>query len=212
MGSYSHRGAHQIGVEDGVLTVGAKAGLVGLVFLATQALVPSGLGAQKTFVQKAGDVLEITIPALALVGTVGLHDSEGTSQFLKAFLANTAATGALKLAIARERPDGKGDSSFPSGHTSTAFQGASFIHLRYGWRKGLPAYAGATFVGFSRVYADKHYVSDVVAGAALGTLSSLLFTTRFDRIEVITAAEGGRVGVEVRIRTGFRARTAPNTS
>jgi len=89
--------------------------------------------------------------------------------------------------------------SFPSGHTSAAFQGASFIQLRYGWRAGLPAYAGATFVAFSRVYADKHFVSDVVAGAALGTLSSFLFTDRFDGVEVIPSAGGGRLGLEAHI-------------
>ncbi|MCJ7630686.1 MAG: phosphatase PAP2 family protein [Longimicrobiales bacterium] len=163
----------------------------------------SELGAQKSEVERAGDVLQVAIPALAFAGTVGLHDFDGTTQFLKSFLTTVAATGALKLTIARKRPDGSNDNSFPSGHTSAAFQGASFIHLRYGWAKGLPAYAGATFVGFSRVYADKHYVSDVVAGAALGTLSSLLFTDRFGSVEVIPATDGGRFGVEMRLVVGF---------
>lgn len=105
-----------------------------------------------------------------------------------------------------ERPDHSNDNSFPSGHTSTAFQGASFIHLRYGFLKGLPAYGVATFVGYSRVHADKHYVSDVVAGAALGTLSTYLFTGRFDAVEVLPAAEEGRYGVEIRIGFGAAPR------
>ncbi len=181
--------------------------LAALTLLALAVPGTASLAAQKTGVRRAGDVLQIAIPALALAGTGVAHDSEGTGQFLKGFLTNVAATGALKLAIARERPDGSDDNSFPSGHTSAAFQGASFIHLRYGWRKGIPAYAGAAFVGFSRLYADKHYVSDVVAGAALGILSSRIFTSRFEKLEVIPAAEGGRVGVEVRIRWGPRPST-----
>lgn len=176
--------------------------ITGFVFLALALPGTARLAAQSPSVRRAGDVLEVAIPALALAGTVGIRDSEGTAQFLKGFLTNVAATGALKLAIARERPDGSNDNSFPSGHTSAAFQGASFIHLRYGWGKGLPAYAAATFVGFSRVYADKHYVSDVVAGAALGTLSSLLFTNRFESVEVVPIAEGREFGVGVYVRWG----------
>jgi len=130
---------------------------------------------------------------------VGLHDSEGRTQFLKSFLTNVAATGVLKFLVARERPDGGDNNSFPSGHTSVAFQGASFIHFRYGWEKGLPAYAGATFVAFSSVHSDKHYLGDVVAGAALGSLSSLLFSDRFDGMEVTPVAEGGRYGLRIRM-------------
>lgn len=148
-------------------------------------------------------MLQIAIPTLAFGGTVVLHDPEGTTQFLESFLTNLVATGALKWTIARERPDGSDDNSFPSGHTSAAFQGASFIQMRYGWKTGLPAYAGATFVAFSRVYADRHYVSDVVAGAALGTLSSFLFTDSFHRVEVLPSTGGrGRVGVEILIHFG----------
>ena len=172
----------------------------------------TGLEAQESGVERTGDVLQVAIPAIAFAGTLAVRDSEGTIQFLKSFLTNFVSTGALKLVIARERPDGSNDNSFPSGHTSAAFQGASFIHLRYGWEKSLPAYAGAAFVGFSRVYADKHYVSDVLAGAALGTLSSFLFTDRFETAEIIPVTGGGRFGLEIRVGLGFRPTTAPRTT
>ena len=168
----------------------------------------SRLEAQWSRTERTGDVLHVLIPAVAFAATVGLHDSEGRTQFLKSFLTNIAATGALKFGISRERPDSSDDNSFPSGHTSTAFQGASFIHFRYGLGKAWPAYLGATFVAFSRVHADKHYLGDVMAGAALGTLSSLLFTDRFDGVEVTPVAEAGRYGV--RIQVGLRSpRTFP---
>jgi hypothetical protein len=87
-------------------------------------------------------------------------------------------TEGLKYAIDEQRPENHGGHGFPSGHTSTAFQAASFIHLRYGLRYGLPLYAVAAFVGWSRVEgeSDMHDPVDVVAGAAIGIASSCLFT------------------------------------
>ena len=82
----------------------------------------------------------------------------------------------LKHTVRRERPDGSDTNSFPSGHTSASFQGASFIHFRYGLKYAIIPYLGAAFVGYSRVQADKHYVSDVLAGAAIGAGFAWFFT------------------------------------
>ena len=66
--------------------------------------------------------------------------------------------------------------SFPSGHTALAFSGASFIAYRYEKKYAIPAYLLATFVGYSRVYAKKHYWDDVIVGAGIGVLSTLFYT------------------------------------
>lgn len=58
-----------------------------------------------------------------------------------------------------------------------AFSGASFLQKRYGWEYGLPAYAAAGFVGWSRVNSDEHDTADVVAGATISILSTYFFTT-----------------------------------
>ncbi len=78
-------------------------------------------------------------------------------------------TGVLKVGVGRLRPDGHDHRSFPSGHTSSAFAWATFVWQRYGWQWGLPAYAVAGFVGLSRIQDDRHYLTDVLAGALLGT-------------------------------------------
>ncbi len=70
---------------------------------------------------------------------------------------------------------------FPSGHTSTTFQSASFIQRRYGWKYGIPAYALAAFTGYSRINAQKHDGWDVLAGAVVGIGSSYLFTTPYQK-------------------------------
>ena len=79
-----------------------------------------------------------------------------------------AYTAVLKRAVGRERPNGENDRSFPSGHSSNAFALATVAERHYGWKVGVPAYALASAIAVSRVQRDKHYLSDVVAGAALG--------------------------------------------
>lgn len=131
--------------------------------------------AQSEHVQLAGDVGMVVLPATAFVGSLISKDKEGSIYFLKSFTATTAITYALKWTLDVERPDG-GRHSFPSGHTSAAFCGASFIQKRYGWAAGIPAYAAASFVGYSRVHAGRHHIWDVVAGAAIGAACSQLLT------------------------------------
>jgi len=74
-----------------------------------------------------------------------------------------------------QRPDGSSNNSFPSGHTATAFMGAEFLMQEYKdvsiWY-GIAGYALATGTGMFRVYNDRHWVTDVVAGAGIGILST----------------------------------------
>jgi len=87
---------------------------------------------------------------------------------LDAFAINGVYTILLKTAVGRERPNGEDDKSFPSGHTSNAFALAAVAERHYGWKVGVPAYAVASAVAVSRLQRNKHYLSDVVAGAAVG--------------------------------------------
>jgi len=118
------------------------------------------------------------------------ENHEGTLQFSKSFLTTLGATYALKYTINAERPNG-GSHSFPSGHTSAAFSGASFLQKRYGWKYGAPAYLAATFVGWSRIESDNHYFHDVLAGAAIGVISTYVFTNAYTKGIVVTPFVGG---------------------
>ena len=69
-----------------------------------------------------------------------------------------------------------------------AFSGATFLQKRYGWSYGLPAYALATFVGYSRVAADRHHWWDCAAGAAIGWGITALVTERYSRVDVTASA------------------------
>ncbi|HAO59179.1 MAG TPA: PAP2 family protein [Psychrobacter sp.] len=142
----------------------------------------------KSDIETAGDIIAVTIPAIAYGSTYYMDDPEGRQQFYRSFATNAVATYGLKKAIDKDRPDHSDDDSFPSGHTSIAFQGASFIHKRYGLEYSIPAYVGATFVGYSRIEADKHHTSDVLAGAALGVASSMFLTKSYHNDELVISA------------------------
>ncbi len=168
------------------------------LFLLMSLLSPIGTASAKEGnIERAGDILQLLIPATAYGTAFFLDDRSGMTQFYKSFLTNLGVTFALKLSINKERPNHSDNNSFPSGHTSAAFQGAAFIQKRYGWKYAIPAYAGATFVGYSRVYARKHYLEDVVAGAVIGIVSSYYFTTPYKTVTVTPVAGNGFYGLTI---------------
>jgi hypothetical protein len=77
----------------------------------------------------------------------------------------------IKFITQRERPDGSNNRSFPSGHASITFATATVIERHLGWRKSLLAYGIASYVALSRLHDDQHWLSDVVFGAAVGTIA-----------------------------------------
>jgi len=134
-----------------------------------------GVDARADGIEKAGDILQVVLPATAAGMTLIYKDSEGALQFGESAALTLGVTYGLKYTVDETRPNG-GSHSFPSAHTSISFCSAEFMRKRYGWEYGLPAYVAATFVGYSRVESREHYTKDVVAGAAIGFGSSYLFT------------------------------------
>ncbi|HTL58262.1 MAG TPA: phosphatase PAP2 family protein [Candidatus Limnocylindrales bacterium] len=145
-------------------------------------------------IKAAGDILQYVIPATAGGLTLGYRDYKGTLQFGESVALTEGLTYGLKYTVNETRPDG-GSQSFPSGHASISFCGAEFIRKRYGWELGIPAYAAASFVAYSRVEANEHYPHDVIAGAAIGMLSSFIFTKPYKGWEVKTEAGPGLHGL-----------------
>lgn len=166
-----------------------------LLAAGTFGICSAKLAAASDFIETSGDVLLGAIPAIAFGSTVYKQDYQGSWQFAKGFLANQAVTQGLKLAIHKDRPDDSDDDSFPSGHTSTTFQAAAFIHKRYGWEYSIPAYIGAAYTGWTRIDSDKHYVEDVLAGAVIGTLSGLYFAEPYKGVRVTPVASANSLGI-----------------
>jgi membrane-associated phospholipid phosphatase len=160
-------------------------------------LVPIHHARASDRVENTGDILRTLIPAVAYGATLYLHDSDGRSQFYKSFFTNLATTYALKKTVTKTRPNGEDDESFPSGHSSVAFQGAAFIHKRYGLKYAVTAYMGASYVAWSRVESDNHFTVDVVAGAAIGIASSFIFSRPYKGFVVTPVADNGFYGIGI---------------
>jgi len=125
------------------------------------------------------------------------RDVTGRLQLLESGALTGATTLVLKAAVDKKRPNGHAH-SFPSGHTSDAAFGAAFVMRRYGWVYGVPAFALTGFVGWSRVESGEHFSEDVIAGAAIGIVSSLIFTRSYHGVEVAPVAENGIYGFLLR--------------
>ncbi len=147
---------------------------------------------------KFGDVGEVVIPFIALGETIYNKDAKGSYEFIYSYLLSTGTEQALKIAIHRRRPN-HGDHSFPSGHTANGFVSATFLQLRYGYVYSVPMYAAAAAVGYSRIPTKKHWLTDVLAGAAIGTGSSFVFTTKYVKnVEIVPYyhPENDEMGIE----------------
>ena len=155
------------------------------------------LFAQTSTTEKIGDALRLAIPIGAYASTLYLEDKPGQMEFYKSFGVTVAATYALKYTVKRERPNGENDRSFPSGHTSSTFGAASFIHLRYGWEYAFIPYIGAIYTGYSRVASNQHYIGDVIAGACIGVLSSWYFVSPYTTLEVEPLSKNGYTGLKL---------------
>jgi membrane-associated phospholipid phosphatase len=141
--------------------------------------------------------------AVYAVGKVSRHP-EAThvgGDLIRAQVANGLVTTAIKVAADRDRPNG-GHYAFPSGHTSATFASAAVLQSHYGWKVGIPSYAVASFVGWTRVRDQAHWLSDVVFGAALGTMAGHTVTLGHRTRWIVTPApmNGGLAIVVTRVR------------
>ena len=140
-------------------------------------LVSSTSYADDQDITDAGDALTILLPLSAYAGTAIAKDKEGAIMFTKSFASTMIITSIGKEVAGKFRPQGESTLSFPSGHSSSAFSGASFLYTRYGKAYGIPAYALAAFTAYSRVNANAHHIDDVMAGASIGMFSNWYFVS-----------------------------------
>lgn len=106
-------------------------------------------------------------------GLRGHHSlAERTVALGTAYVVMGTIVNILKYTTNEQRPDGTSCNSFPSGHTATAFMGVELFRLEYGNKWGIPAYFLAGTVGLLRLYNERHWLNDVIAGAGIGIASA----------------------------------------
>ena len=118
----------------------------------------------------------LSVYGLNAIGIKGKNNFKDRTIILgTAYLIMGTTVSGMKKLTAIERPDGSSKTSFPSGHTATAFMGAEFLYQEYKdisiWY-GISGYLVATGTGFFRMYNDRHWFTDIVTGAGIGILST----------------------------------------
>jgi len=132
------------------------------------------------FAAHADNYLQFAPAAIAFglqaAGVRGEHEiGDAAAIYIMSISMMTGSVTALKDITKRERPDHSVFNSFPSGHTATVFASAEFLKQEYGHRYPWLGYSGyfvATATGALRMYNNRHWFSDVVAGAGFGILST----------------------------------------
>ncbi len=129
----------------------------------------------------------VTVLGLNAAGVKGKHKmgralvSYAFSAVIMASVVNT-----VKYTAKVERPDGSSKNSYPSGHTANSFMNATFLHKEYGQYRSplysVGAYTAATATAVGRELNNRHWISDVLAGAGIGILSTELGYIVADKI------------------------------
>lgn len=116
-----------------------------------------------------------------------------------ASLCMAAVVNVTKTFVNEKRPNSDAVNSFPSGHSATAFMGAELVRIGYGNAIGAAAYVVAAGVGALRLYNDRHWYNDVLAGAGIGILSAriaywiLPFEKRLFRLDRCRRSESASI-------------------
>lgn len=122
---------------------------------------------------------------IALTAGLKMAGVEGRSSWPRLFASSltsyaimAAFVNSIKYTASEMRPDGSTRNSWPSGHTATAFAGATILHKEYGLTRSpwysIAGYTVATATGVMRVLNNRHWISDVLSGAGIGILSTEL--------------------------------------
>jgi len=136
--------------------------------------MPSKVGIDN-YLQFAPMVAVYGLNAVGIKGKNNFRDR--TMLYAMSQLINSVLVFPVKKWSAETRPDNSNQFSFPSGHTANAFISAEFMRQEYKdvspWY-GVAGYAVAATTGYLRMYNNKHWLGDVVAGAGFGIMSTKL--------------------------------------
>lgn len=116
-----------------------------------------------------------------------------------AYAMTAVFVNSMKYTIRQLRPDNSTRNSFPSGHTATVFTGVEMLYQEYKHSQpwvGIMGYVVATGVGLLRIYNNRHWASDVVAGAGIGILSTKLSYLLFPYTSKLLQSKKERIAGE----------------
>jgi len=123
-----------------------------------------------------------------LIGRYAIGEEEGRTNrvshlgfdLLRANILVQALTYGIKVAVRRDRPNGQ-CCAFPSGHASVTFAAASVLERHFGYRATWPTFVIASYVAAGRITENRHFLSDILFGSALGIASGWTVVGRHGR-------------------------------
>jgi hypothetical protein len=123
-----------------------------------------------------GDWMGQMIPNALYIGGMSIAGYRGNPDgyrramgMLKATAYSSSVTTLLKYTVREPRPlESHWKNSFPSGHTTTAFAFCGYVMAEHEYWLGVPSLFLATFIGYSRINDNMHWLHDVIAGATVG--------------------------------------------
>jgi len=132
-----------------------------------------------TFNDHFDDIAQfVPIASYYVLNAFGVQGKHSVARFTATAASSYAMMAVLvnvmKYSIGETRPDGSANNSYPSGHTATAFVGAHLFAKEYGHKSPLysiGSYSFGIIVGVFRQLNNRHWIADVLAGAAIGILS-----------------------------------------
>jgi membrane-associated phospholipid phosphatase len=99
---------------------------------------------------------------------------------VRAQIVSQTIVQGIKYSVRRDRPTGE-CCAFPSGHAAAAFATATVIERHFGYRSAWPTILAAAYVATSRLHDNRHYLSDVVFGSAVGLATGWTVVGRHGR-------------------------------
>lgn len=193
----------------------------------------TGLNNISKDVTKFGGIYEVfTVAGIGAYGLISKNYKLANTALLssQAYLTSGSMIIALKFLSGRTRPSyyppgveaepkflgpfhkklndangSKENSSFPSGHATVAFAVATVFATEYKGKPVVPiiAYSAATLISISRITENKHWITDVVTGAAIGYLSGKLVVKNYHRYAKVKAPEQPRNKVSFHLEYNF---------
>ena len=123
-----------------------------------------------------GDWMGQLVPNALYIGAMSISgyngDPEGYRRAIGMFKASaysSSLTTVMKYTIRSHRPNNRNvKNSFPSGHATTAFAFSGYVMAEHQYYLGIPALILASFVGYSRINDNRHWIQDITAGATIG--------------------------------------------
>lgn len=171
-----------------------------------------------TFKARYDDYLQYapaaTVYGLNLAGVKGRNNlGRATLSYAASIVIMGIIVNGVKYTAKVERPDDSNNKSFPSGHTAMAFTNASFLHKEYGVVNpaySIAGYSAATLTGLGRNLNNKHWISDVLAGAGIGIISTELgyffidkiYKNKGDNLGILSKIEGNENPSFLSIKVG----------